>query len=162
MPTSRFTIAGTDYDYQTDRVQIKWDRGASDYRRLDEVVDIDRRKQRAIIVFESVLVSQNANSTNVGAAELYQLMETEVVQNDNTVTFIPDTSISSGFNTNPPQINVVPVQGGRPIVYKKKKGSKRLMRSMRVQSDTWLDPTDTTAGGDKETIDDLNDLQGTL
>lgn len=161
MPTSRFTIAGTDYDYETDVLRIEWERGADDYLRLDEVIDIDRREQRCIITFETVMVAANTNAESYGAADLYQLMETEAV-NGNTITFVPDISISSGFNTNPPQINIVPRKGGRPKVREKEKGAERLQRSMTVQSDTRLDPTDTTAGGDKETIDDLNDLDSVL
>lgn len=162
MPTSRFTIAGTDYDYQTDVIRIEWENDGDDYRRLDEVVDVDRREKLAIITFESVFVSQNANSSNIGAADLYQLLETEVAENGNSAKFIPDISISSGFNTNPPEVSIVPRMGGMPVVYETEKGADRLMRSMQVQSATWLDPTDTAAGGDKETIDDLNDLQSAL
>lgn len=161
MPTSRFVINGTSYDYQTDIIRIDFDTDEDDYRRLDEVVDTDRREKLAVVTFESVLVAQNANAEGVGASDLYQKIQTEVAAG-NAVTFIPDTSISSGYNTNPPEIGVKTKKGGAPRVYETEKGADRLMRSMQLQSDRWLDPTDTTAGGDKETIDDLNDLQSSL
>lgn len=153
--TSRFTINGTDYDYQADVVQVQWQEDSSSYRRLDGVMERDVRRIQATINFESVLVAQNGNATGVSAAELYDLIR-DANANNNTVTLLPDTSASAP-NSATPSVDVV-TRPPPPDAYELEKGADRLRRSLTVQSD-WLDPKLTA---DKEIIDDLNSLDTTL
>lgn len=153
--TSRFTIDGTDYDYEADVVTVQWQEDSASYRRLDGVMERDIREYKAIISFETVLVSENANASGTSAVELYDLIRDANV-NNNTVTFVPDTSASAP-NSPTPSVDVV-TQPPPPQAYELEQGADRLRRSLTLQSD-WLDPTVTA---DKDLIDDLNSLDTTL
>lgn len=159
MPTSRFTIAGTDYDYQTDVVRVDWEEDSDTFARVDLKIERDVRAYKAVITFETVLVAENSNATGTGAADLYDLIR-ENNAAGNTVSFVPDISASAP-NSATPSVPIV-TRGGPPQAYQTEKGADRLRRSLTIQSARWLDPSDTTTGGDKETIDDLNALDTVL
>lgn len=157
--TSRFTINATDYDYQADIVRVRWEEDSDSYSRLDNVVERDVRSYLPTIEFQTVLVAQNSNANGTSAAELYDLIRKENAAG-NTVTFVPNTS-KSAPNSATPSVDVV-TRGGPPEAYETEKGSERLRRSLVLQGANWLDPSDTSVGGDKETIDDLNSLSSPL
>lgn len=155
--TSRFTIAGTDYDYQADEIAIRWEEDRDNFRRVDLVVESDIRSKLPVISFRSVLVAENANAEGVSAAELYDLIEQEVAAG-NTATFVPDVSLSAP-NSATPSIEVVTRGGGHPASYRVEQGADRLRRALKLQGARWLDPNVTA---DKDLIDDLTSLQDPL
>jgi len=150
--TSRFTIAGTDYDYEADRVVVEWEEDADRYRRLDNVVEKDVRALLPVISFEAVLVARNANASGVSAADLYELIRTENTAG-NTCTFTPDTSASAP-NSATPSVDIL-TRSPPPTPYRLDQKAERLRRSLTLQGARWLDPSVTA---DKELIDDLNSL----
>jgi len=153
--TSRFTINGTDYDYEADVVSVEWNEDSTSYRRLDGVIERDVRRYQATISFETVLVAANGNASGTPAAELYDLIR-NANENNNTVTFVPDTSANAP-NSATPSVDVV-TRPPAPQAYQLEQGADRLRRSLTLQSN-WLDPTVTA---DKDIIDDLNSLDTTL
>jgi hypothetical protein len=155
---SRFIVGSTVYEYKTDSITIEWEEDRQNYRRLDNFVVTEIRSKKAIVRFEGVFDAENTNAQGVGAAELFELIE-DATRAGSSVDFVPDISLTSGFNTNPPRVVVVTSSGGIPTSYKKEKGADRLRRTMVLESNKWLDPTVTS---DRDTIDDIHDLQGTL
>jgi len=158
--TSRFTIAGSDYDYEADTISVSWQEDRANYRLLDETVDVDVRNKLPIIEWEAVMVAANNNASGLSGAGLYELIEREV-EAGNTVTFVPDISASAP-NSGTPSVNVVTQGGGHPKSYQIETSAERLRRTFSVQGARWLDPSDTTTGGDKDTIDDLHALSDSL
>lgn len=158
--TSRFTINGTDYDYTADVIVVEWTYDADRFKRVDGVIESDVRRQVPRIQFESVLVAQNANATGTSAAELYDLIRKENAAG-NTCAFIPDIAATGGTGPGPVQVDIV-TRGSPPVAYQTEQGAERLRRSLTIQGNKWLDPSDTSPGGDKEVIDDLNSLSDPL
>jgi len=157
LQVSRFTIAGTDYDYQADEIALRWEEDRDNFRRVDLKVETDIRSKLPVISFTAVLVAENANAEGVSAAELYELIEQEVAAG-NTATFVPDTSLSAP-NSATPSLDVVTRGGGHPPSYRIEQGTDRLQRSLKLQGARWLDPSVTA---DKNLIDDLTSLQDPL
>ena len=153
-------IGGTVYEYQTDVIRVEWQEDRSDYRILDNSVETDVRAKLPIISIETVLVAQDTDAEGVSAADLYELIQAEV-RVGNTVRFIVDPT-KSAPNSPTPTVTVVTAPDGQPEAYHVEQGADRLRRSLRLRGDTWLDPSDTSLGGDRELIDDLNSLSDPL
>jgi hypothetical protein len=157
---SRFTIAGTDYDYEADQITVSWQEDRDDYRRLDDQIDVDVRRKLPVIQWQAVMVAANSNADSLSAAGLYSKIEREV-EAGNTASFVPDINASAP-NSATPSLDIVTRPDGHPKSYAIEQGQDRLTRSFSVQSAKWLDPSDTTAGGDRELIDDLHSLSDPL
>ena len=148
--TTRFTIDGTAYDYLTDQVRLSWRYDRTDVVLLNDQAKTDVRRQQARIEVTGVWEAANSNATGTSAAELYDLIRAAT-----TTTLRPDTTKSA-------TVDVLTADRGAPDAYQTQKGTPRRGRTLRLQGASRLDPTDTTAGGDKETIDALNALTDPL
>jgi len=155
--TSRFTIAGTDYDFQADQITMQWSEDRDTYRRLDDVVETDVRRKLPIIQWQSVLVAENANAQGLSGADLYEKIEREIAAG-NSATFVPDISASAP-NSATPSVGIVTRGGSHPNSYQLEQSTERLTRSFEVQGDRWFDPSVTA---DADLIDDLNSLSDAL
>ena len=162
MPTFRLDIpsGAASYVYQTDVIRIEWREDRSDYRILDDSVETDVRAKLPLISIETVLVSKNTNADGTSATDLYELIQAEV-RAGNSVDFVPDPTAPAP-NSTTPSVGVVTAPDGQPEAYHVEQGADRLRRSLRLRGDTWLDPSDTSLGGDRELIDDLNSLSDPL
>jgi len=155
--TSRFTIAGTDYDYAADQITIRWSEDRDTYRRVDGVVETDIRQKLPIIEWESVMVAENTNASGLSGAELFEKIQREVSAG-NDVSFVPDISASAP-NSTTPSLGVVTRGDSHPASYELEQSTERLTRSFSVQGDRWLDPSVTA---DANLIDDLNSLSSAI
>jgi hypothetical protein len=155
--TSRFTIAGTDYDYEADQVEVRFVEDRDTYRRLDNVVETDVRRKLPVIRWRSVMVAANANAGGLSGAGLYEKIEREIAAG-NSATFVPDISASAP-NSATPSVGIVTRAGSHPNSYQIEQSAERLTRLFQVQGDRWLDPS---VAADQDLIDDLHSLSDAI
>jgi len=155
--TSRFTIAGTNYDYAADQITISWSEDRDTYRRVDGVVETDIRRKLPVIQWQSVLEAENANASGLSGAGLYEKIE-RAVSAGNSAIFVPDISASAPSSATP-SLGIVTREDSHPSSYRIEQSSERLTRSFQVQGDQWLDPSVTA---DQDLIDDLNSLSSAI
>lgn len=119
-----------DHDYLVDRVAVEWAYDADEYTLLNDAVEKDVRKMRAIFVVEGVFESTNGSTKTKGDLLL------DLLRGADTIRFFPDKANAAVW------ADVIPDVSRADRLLATRFGMIQRGTELRLKEATWHDPSD--------------------